>query len=303
MRNIPSSLREQLVARCSITPLSTIESEGRAGATRKLVVALADGEQLEEVLIPAPGRNTVCVSSQAGCRYRCAFCASGQAGLSRNLTAAEMVGQVLLAVELLGERPSHVVFMGIGEPLDNYTEVLKAVRIINDGEGLAIGARRITISTCGLIPGIKRLADEGLQVELSVSLHAPDDELRSELMPVNDKYPMSDLLAACERYTDKTGRIVTFEYTLVRDLNDSIEQAHALADLLAPLHCRANLIPLSAVSGFDGEASTTDRAEAFIEILADSGINATLRVSKGSGLKAACGQLRYRKAPPSDTDS
>jgi 23S rRNA (adenine2503-C2)-methyltransferase len=294
MRNLPAALREELAGAARLDSATAVKVEGEKGGTRKLLVALADGEQIEEVLIPAPGRRTVCLSSQVGCRFNCAFCASGKAGFRRNLLAGEMVGQVVLAVREYGERPTHVVVMGIGEPLDNYDEVIKAIRIINDADGLAIGARRITISTCGIVPGIARLAGEGLQVELSVSLHAADDATRSKLMPVNRKYPIENLLAACRDYAAGTGRIITFEYTLIRGVNDAPRQAAALAKRLRTLPCRVNLIPLSAVDEFDGRRAAPAVAGMFVATLARAGINATVRASKGSDVQAACGQLRLR---------
>ncbi len=295
MSNMPSSLKEKLAARFNLNSVKMEKTEGESGRTRKILVGLQDGEQVEEVLIPGGDRKTVCVSSQAGCRFRCTFCASGQAGFRRNLDAGEMVGQVILAANVYGERPSNVVFMGIGEPLDNYDAVLKAVRIINDQDGLGIGARKITISTCGIVPGIERLGEEGIQVELSVSLHAADDELRSKLMPVNRTYPLTCLIEACRKYFDRTGRLITFEYTMIGGLNDAAAHARNLVKLISGMPARVNLIPLSPVEEFDGKASSPDRAEVFMEILGRAGINSTLRMSKGSSLKAACGQLRYRK--------
>ena len=302
MRNIPKSLRRELDGAFAIDPVRIQEATGDEGDVRKILVGLRDGERVEQVLIPARRRNTVCVSSQVGCRFRCAFCASGQAGFSRNLAAGEIVAQVLAAARDLGDKPTHVVFMGIGEPFDNYDRVLKAVRIINDGDGLNIGARRITISTCGIVPGIERLAGEGLQVELSVSLHAPTNELRSRLMPVNGKYPLGDLIPACRDYAARTNRIVTFEYTLIGGINDSVAQARKLAELLAPLPCRVNLIPLSPVEEFEGDPPAPGAAQDFVGTLGEAGINATLRKSRGTPLSAACGQLRASKEVREDPD-
>jgi 23S rRNA (adenine2503-C2)-methyltransferase len=293
MTNLSAALREQLAEKTCLSSAVAVKTEGETAGTRKILVKLQDGEQVEEVLIPGGKRRTVCVSSQAGCRFNCAFCASGKAGFRRNLEAGEIVGQVLLAAAGYGDRPTHVVFMGIGEPMDNYDAVLKSVRIINDQDGLGIGARKITISTCGIIPGIERLAGEELQVELSVSLHAPDNELRSRLMPVNAKYPLEQLLKTCKKYFEKTGRIITFEYTLIQATNDSASHAKALAKLISGLPARVNLIPLSQVEEFAGTPSSSDKAQAFMDILGRAKINVTLRASKGSSLKAACGQLRY----------
>ncbi len=294
MKNIPAAFRKTLAETYSLEPAATVQSAGGQGAqgVRKLLMNLPDGECVEAVVIPAKGRSTVCVSSQAGCKFKCAFCASGQAGFRRNLLAGEMVGEVLAAARELGAAPTHVVWMGIGEPLDNYDAVLKAVRIVNDPSGLSVGARRITLSTCGIIPGIRRLAGEGLQVELSISLHAPDDALRTRLMPVNRVYPLADLIPACRDYADKTGRLITFEYTLIKGVNDSPEQAKALVRLLKPVHARVNLIPLSEVAEYDGQPSAISTAILFIAVLERAGINATLRASKGGGVNAACGQLR-----------
>lgn len=297
MKNLPAGLKALLAKRFLLESVRNLNpcKTGRLESTTKLLLALQDGHCIESVLIPAQGRCTVCVSSQVGCKYNCAFCASGKVGLKRDLSAGEIVGQVVLALRLSGDALSNVVFMGIGEPLDNYRQVLDAVRIINDCNGLNIGARRITLSTCGLVPGIRRLANEGLQVELSVSLHAPGNELRSRLMPVNKMYPLDELLAACAEYTQKTGRIITFEYTLISGINDSSAQARALAGRLSAFPCRMNLIPLSAVSEFNGQPAPAESARKFIDILKRAHINATLRASKGGKLNAACGQLRYSR--------
>lgn len=294
MKNIPVALRQTLAAAFSMDSVVIVPSAGESGApaARKLLMALRDGEGVEAVLIPARGRTTLCVSSQVGCKYKCAFCASGQAGFRRHLQAGEMVGQVVSAARERGQTPTHVVWMGIGEPLDNTEAVLKAVRIVNDPNGLSVGARRITLSTCGIIPGIRRLAEEGLQVELSISLHAPDEALRSRLMPVNRLYPLADLIPACRDYAEQTGRLVTFEYTLIRGVNDASDQAKALARLLRPVHARVNLIPLSEVAEYEGRSSPLSAAILFIAVLERAGINATLRASKGAGVNAACGQLR-----------
>lgn len=292
MKNIPAALRDRLAETFSLTYAAPSSVLGKPHQTRKILVRLTDGHVVEQAVIPAPDRNTVCVSSQVGCRFNCAFCASGKAGLKRNLATGEIVGQVLLAADLLEKLPTHVVFMGVGEPFDNYDAALAAVRIINDKDGIGIGARRITISTSGVIPGIRRMAGEGLQVELSVSLHAPTSALRETLMPIEKIYPLHSVLAACREFSRATGRIVTFEYTLIRNVNDSHEQAEALARLLAPLPCRVNLIPLSEIEEYAGKPGTRRTAGMFIETLRASRINATLRESKGAPLKAACGQLR-----------
>ncbi|MCU0857977.1 MAG: 23S rRNA (adenine(2503)-C(2))-methyltransferase RlmN [Pontiellaceae bacterium] len=317
MKNLPAPFRAQLAEAFTFQGLEKLETKGDSGETQKLLFKLGDNELIETVIIPSrtrkafsdnnihtcacvksvpdEPRNTVCLSCQVGCRFGCAFCASGQKGLIRNLTAGEIVGEVMETAKLLGGRPDNVVFMGIGEPFDNYDEVMKAVRILNHPDGLCIGARRITISTCGVVSGIQRLAEEGLQVELSVSLHAPDEETRFKLMPVNASWPLDDLLEACRAYTEKTNRIITFEYTLIKDINDSETQARELVRLLRRFPCRVNLIPLSPVEEFDGERPDTETMKRFFQILENAGINTTLRDSKGSALKAACGQLRARR--------
>ena len=302
MKNLPAGLRARLAEHFELQIVTAREIAGTSGSTQKILAGLGDGECVEEVLIPAAERRTVCVSSQVGCKFACAFCASGQAGFRRNLSAGEMVGQVLLAAAAYGDRPTHLVFMGVGEPLDNYDEVLRAIRIVNHPDGLGIGARRITLSTCGVIPGIRRLAGEGLQVELSVSLHAPDDALRTRLLPVNQRYALHELLAACRDYAARTKRIITFEYTLIKNVNDAAHQADALAQLLAPLACRVNLIPLSPVEDFAGEPSPPETAKLFIRALARAGVNATLRDSQGLRLHAACGQLRIARLQPEKKD-
>lgn len=294
MLNVPATLRGALAARFELPPFSVADSQGDPGSARKMLLRLRDGECVEMVLLADRNRHTLCMSSQVGCRFACAFCASGQNGFRRHLETGEIVGEALCTMRMLGGRPNNIVFMGIGEPMDNYDAVLRAIRILNDPNGFNIGARHITISTNGIIPGIERLADERLQVELAVSLHAPDDALRSRLMPVNRRYPLAELLAACAGYTRRTKRIVTFEYTLIRGLNDSDLHAQALAQRLKPFPARVNLIPLSPVAGFDAQPSPPSVAERFLARLGQAGINCTLRNSQGRRIQAACGQLRLR---------
>lgn len=296
MTNVPVALRTQLAESFSFLSMKAESRTKSSDTSMKVLARLHDGEAVELVVIPAARRTTVCVSSQVGCKFNCAFCASGRSGFTRSLEAGEMVEEILLAEKEYGEKPTHVVFMGIGEPFDNYDDVLKAVRIINDQEGFAIGARRITISTCGIVPGIQRLAGEGLQVELSVSLHAPNDELRTRLMPVNKRYPVAVLLDACREYTQTTGRLITFEYAMIKNVNDSRVQADELAARLKAFQCRVNLIPLSEVEEYPGKASAPEVINMFIKVLGTAGVNATLRNSRGSELKAACGQLRAQHA-------
>jgi len=299
MKNIPESVRKRFASGLHMDAVTSERTDGATRETRKALVRLRDGEHVEQVLIPsASGRRTVCVSCQVGCRFACSFCASGQGGFRRNLGPGEMVGQVVQAARLFEDRPTRVVFMGMGEPFDNYDAVIRSARIINDPDGLNVGARRITISTAGVIPGIDRLATEGKQFELSVSLHAASDALRSQLMPINSRYPLKELIQACRNYTDRTKRIITFEYVLIRGRNDTRSHASDLAGLLRPLHCRVNLLPLSAVDESALRASSPETANLFIDILQRAGINATLRNSRGASIKAACGQLRF---PSSDS--
>ena len=297
MGNLPRALKEKLAETHTPEPAKVLKESGETGGTRKWLVGLDDGESVETVRIPARDRNTVCVSTQVGCKMGCAFCASAKCGFARSLSAGEIAAQVQLVAAALGKRPDNVVYMGMGEPFDNYDEVLKSVRILNHPDGLNIGARRITLSTSGVIPGIRRLAGEGLQVELSVSLHAPNPELRRQLMPIENKYPMDALLRECADYTAKTKRHITFEYTLVKGVNDSLRAAEELAARLRRFPCRVNLIPLSPVEEFEGEAPPRETREAFLRALERNGVEGTLRESKGKGVDAACGQLRRRNPP------
>ena len=311
---LPADLRDALAARFTLAPLETVHIHDAADGVQKLLLACEDGERVETVLIPSKGRMTQCISSQVGCDFRCAFCASGQLGCVRDLTAGEIVGEVMAACALMRAaaapsdtpaarpgakpvlpRPGNIVVMGMGEPFDNYENVLRALRILNDQKGVNIGARHITLSTCGVVPGIQRLSDEGLQFELSVSLHAPNDALRSRLMPVNRRWPIDEVIETCRAYTEKTGRVVTFEYTLVKEVNDRPQHADELIRLLRRLPCKVNLIPLSPVEGFEGERPDDRVCLAFLDALLQAKINTTLRKSRGKDVDAACGQLRLRK--------
>ena len=294
MKNLPKTLREKLSSSFVFAALERESVQESETGTRKILCRLTDGELIEEVLIPAADRRTVCVSSQVGCMFGCAFCASGQLGVKRNLKAGEIVGEVLAAQREYGDRITNVVFMGIGEPFDNYDEVIRAVRILNDPDGVCLGARRITISTCGVVPGIQRLEDEGLQVELSVSLHAPNDTTRDALMPVNVSWSLEELMETCRIYTLRTKRIITFEYTMIRGINDTEQDLADLIVLLTRFPCRVNLIPLSEIEEYDGRTSKRETVEKFINRLEKAGINTTVRWSKGVDVNAACGQLRSK---------
>ena len=258
-----------------------------------------DDNIIESVLIRDRQRITACISSQVGCASACGFCASGIHGLVRNLSIGEIVEQLLHIKNSLpsGQMITNVVLMGIGEPLANYDNVLKAIRIINADWGLGIGARKITVSTIGLIKGIKRLADEGLQINLSISLHAPNDTIRNLIVPINKGTGIKNILAAAQEYFEKTGREVTFEYVLIDGVNSSVENAKELAEKLKNFQCNINVIPLNPVPEFTCKPPSEKKVKAFCAVLEEAGINANLRRKKGSGINAACGQLRleFRK--------
>ncbi len=294
MTNLPAATRAKLAEKTDLSPWQTDTVEESDDGVRKLLLECRDGERIEAVIIPSRDRATLCVSTQAGCGFGCAFCATGTCGLSRDLETGEIVGQLMAAMRYSEKRITNIVYMGMGEPFANYDKVLKSVRIINAQDGIAIGARRITLSTCGVIPGIERLSEEGLQVELSISLHAPNDELRNRIMPVNKRWGIEELINACHLYTEKTGRIITFEYTLVAGLNDKPENARELIGLVKRAGGRVNLIPLSHVEHFDGTAPSPETCASFAKRIERAGVNVTLRRSKGNGASAACGQLKLK---------
>jgi len=296
MSNLPADLRKTLENEFYILGLELADLQGSSDGTEKFLFRLKDANLIEAVNIPASGRVTGCVSSQVGCKFACEFCASGLKGLKRNLTTGEILNEVLyLKNNLSAGQLTHIVFMGTGEPLDNYDNVLKAIRTINSPEAFHIGARRITISTCGIIPGIQKLQEEDLQVELSISLHAAEDKLRSRIMPVNRKYPLADLIAACGQYIKKTNRQVTFEYILIKDLNADLEAAQKLGMLLKDLKlAKVNLIPANAVPESRIMPPSALQVRAFKDCLFNSGINVTLRKERGQDIDAACGQLRLK---------
>lgn len=298
MSDLPQDLRTTLATSYrGLHETAALEDQAHTSenGTQKLLFRLADNHLVESVLIPARDRLTLCLSSQVGCGFHCAFCASGALGFTRNLSRGEILAQALHCTLIHGKRPDNIVFMGIGEPFANYDEVLAAIRVLNDPNALGIGARRITLSTCGVVPGIQRLASEGLQIELSVSLHAPTDAQRSELMPVNRTYPIRELLDACDAYTQATDRIVTFEYTLVQHFNDSPRDARTLIALLRGHKCRVNLIPLNPTEHFPGKRPPDSTLYGFRDALLCAHINTTLRLSRGATIDAACGQLRLRR--------
>ncbi|MFA4888048.1 MAG: 23S rRNA (adenine(2503)-C(2))-methyltransferase RlmN [Candidatus Omnitrophota bacterium] len=292
MSNLPQDLRQRLKEEFSCCGLKIIEKHTSRDGTEKFLFALKDNNTIEAVRIPAAKRITGCISSQAGCKFGCMFCASASSGFKRNLACAEMLDELMRLGAL-----THVVFMGTGEPLDNYDNVLRAVRMINAPEGFNIGARRITISTCGIIPGIERLAEENLQIELSISLHAADEFTRSRLVPINKKYPLNKLLSCCREYIRKTNRQVTFEYILIKGVNADLQHAGNLAKLLKPLKlCKVNLIPANAVVELKIAPPPEKEIRAFTGCLLKAGVNATLRKPRGQDIQAACGQLRHNYA-------
>ena len=294
---LPKDVREDMKREFPLTAAEVLDSARSADGTEKLLVGFEDGECVETVLIPARDRFTQCISTQAGCAMGCAFCASGAKGLARSLTADEIVAQHLIARRRA--QVTNLVVMGMGEPFANYDETMRALKLINAGKGPNLGARHITISTCGIVPGIERLAGEGVQFELSVSLHAPNDELRSAIMPINRRWPVEALMDACAAYTRSTKRAITFEYTLVGGFNDSAAAARELAALVkqVPL-AKVNLIPLSPVDHRpDLHRPEEGAMMAFLDVLMKNGVQTMLRRSRGSDASAACGQLRMRERP------
>lgn len=293
MSNLPLSLREKLEEHFELRepePVKVLVS--RIDGTRKYLFRLADGNVIESVWMQYHHGSSVCISSQVGCRMGCRFCASTLEGLERNLTAAEMLGQVYQIQTLTGERVSHIVIMGSGEPFDNYDEVIRFLRLISDERGPHISLRNITVSTCGIVPGIRRFAGEGLPVTLALSLHAPSDEVRRTLMPVAKRYPLAEVLEACQEYFQKTGRRLTFEYSLVKGVNDNPGEARALAGLLRDMHGHVNLIPVNPVKERSYARSDREAIEQFRAILEKAGIAVTIRREMGRDIQGACGQLR-----------
>ncbi len=310
LTTLPRALRSRLETLGTMRPLSVVsQSVSRRRDTRKFLFRLQDGNTIETVLMFYEKRRSVCISTQVGCAMGCPFCATGMGGLVRNLTAGEIVAQALFVARWLRDpeadgadaspvpRPTtltHIVLMGMGEPLANYDNVWRAIRTLTDPEGFGMGARRITLSTVGLVPGIRRMAREPQQVNLAISLHAPTDRLRNKLVPINRRYPLGELMGAVREYIGITHRRVTFEYALMRGINDSLEQADLLADLLSGLLAHVNLIPLNPVEGSPYQPTRQEKANAFLERLRSRGISATMRLRRGIGIDAGCGQLRRR---------
>ncbi len=302
MTNLSRELRAQLANQFAFGKMDIVRVLGSHDTTRKFLFRLSDGNLIESVLIPASpalyggssDRRTICVSTQVGCAYGCKFCASGLEGFSRNLGPNEIIEQIIAIEGESGEKIDNIVFMGMGEPLANFKNVMRAIRIINASWGLGIGARHITVSTSGLAPQIKKLADEPLQIRLAISLHAATDEVRNQIMPINRKYNIETLLSACDYYAGHKKQRLTFEYILIGGVNDADVQAHLLARHARRLSAKVNLIPYNTVEDLDWSRPSRNRQEKFLSILRGHKIPATLRREKGHDIDAACGQLRLQ---------
>jgi 23S rRNA (adenine2503-C2)-methyltransferase len=293
MNNIPLNLRNKLSDSFFIEIPKDIQMlESNSDGTKKFLLGYKDGNVIETVVMKYKHGNSICVSTQIGCKMGCKFCASTLRGVVRNLTSGEILSQVLAAQHIIGERISNIVLMGSGEPLDNYSNVLKFIHLVNAEYGLNIGQRHITLSTCGIVPKIYELAEEGLQITLAISLHAPNDLLRKSMMPIAYKYSVKELINACEDYIKKTNRRVTFEYALVNGVNDGHEQAKELVSLVKGMLCHINLIPINEIKENSFKKSHSNNIKDFYDILTSFGIETTIRKEMGADINAACGQLR-----------
>lgn len=293
MNNIPKDIRAALEETYIFEGFDVIHKfVSEIDGTTKFVYRLWDDNVIETVVMPYKTGLSVCISSQAGCKMGCRFCASADAGFGRSLSAGELFGQVTVTSRQLGEKISSVVVMGIGEPFDNYDNLISFIDLATSADGLNLGARHITVSTCGLVPMIDEFADRRSYVNLAISLHAPSDELRSKIMPINRRYNIGELIPACKRYTEVTGRRITFEYSLFAGVNDDLENARALVSLLKGMLCHVNLIAANEFPGSDFKRSPRENVERFKDYLNSHGINATLRREMGTDIMAACGQLR-----------
>ncbi len=293
--SLSKSLRSQLTEVFAFNHLTLVTRlESKDHQTVKALFRLPDGNAIETVLMRYDQRNTLCISSQSGCAMGCVFCATGQMGFRNNLSSGEIIEQVLFFARELAKSNNvitNIVVMGMGEPFHNYDSVLSAIHRLNDSNGFNMGARRFTISTVGILPGINRFAQEKNQVNLAISLHAANDKLRSSLLPVNRKYPLADLLAACRSYVELTHRRITFEWALIQGVNDSVQDAQQLVDMIAGLLCHVNIIPLNPTQNYAGKTTTHERAIAFQSILTEKGIPCTIRLRRGIEINAGCGQL------------
>jgi 23S rRNA (adenine2503-C2)-methyltransferase len=302
--NLSKDLRTKMSELLEFKVLTPVDyRESKDGDTRKTLFELHDGRRIETVLMHYESenrvdRNTVCISTQVGCAMGCTFCATGQMGFKRHLTTGEIMAQVLYFARKLqdeGDALTNVVLMGMGEPFHNYEAAMAAIDRLNDPDGFNFGARRFTVSTVGLVPLIRKFADEKRQVNLAISLHAAEDKLRESMLPVDKKYPIADLLEACRYYVDQTHRRITFEWALVEGVNDTPEQAHILARKVKGLLCHVNAIPLNPTQGFHGRGTGSDRARIFKETLEEHGITCTIRAHRGIDIQAGCGQLASRE--------
>ena len=294
MTNLSISLREKLKNNYSINNFKVIKRQVSSDGTQKFLFGILDGNAIESVLMKYHHGNTICVSSQVGCKMGCKFCASTGIKFVRSLSAGEIVEQVLAVERESGEKISNIVFMGIGEPLDNYDNVIHAIRILNNPKGLNIGARHISVSTSGIVPRIYDLAKENIQCTLSVSLHATNNEKRSQMMPINKKYSIEELIKACKDYINITNKRISFEYALAKDNNDNLEDAKQLVSLLKGMLCHVNLIPINKIENGNFVKSSNENIIKFRDYLNDNGIVATIRRELGSDIDAACGQLRRK---------
>jgi 23S rRNA (adenine2503-C2)-methyltransferase len=293
MTDLPRGLRASLASDFTLTTPETVARERSSDGTEKFLLRLTDGRQIESVFIPDTPAMTFCISTQVGCAMACAFCLTGKMGLVRNLTAGEIAGQARVLADALNmrDRAFNIVLMGMGEPLHNYDETMKALRILADEHGLSVPPRRVTLSTVGLLPALERLAHEPLMPNLAISLHAPTDALRGDLVPINRKYGIAEIVEACKRFPLRRRSRITFEYVLLAGVNDSPEDARRLAKLIAGIKAKINLIPLNASAGIPFERPSEDAVDRFARILAERGITVSVRKSRGRDIRAACGQL------------
>lgn len=295
MKNIPKDIKNKLQENFYISVPSVVEKYvSKDKSTVKFLFEYRDGNIIESVVMKYKHGNTICVSTQVGCKMGCTFCASTIGGVVRSLSHGEILGEVLMAQKEIGEKISNIVMMGSGEPLDNYDNSLKFIKSVNNENGLNIGQRHITLSTCGIVPKIKELAEENLQITLAISLHAPNDNIRRKTMHIASVYSIEELLEACKYYISKTNRRITFEYALVDDLNDKEVHAEELSNLLKGLLCHVNLIPINKIDEKEFRSSSTNKIKNFSNILLKNGIQTTIRREMGSDINAACGQLRRR---------
>lgn len=295
MTNIPKSLKDKLKEKVTFSPIREVERYvSKIDGTTKFLMELSDGNMIETVLMKYHHGNSVCISSQVGCRMGCRFCASTLNGLTRQMTVSELLNQIYYVQRTTGERVSNVVVMGTGEPFDNYDHIVSFLHMLTDSRGLNISQRNITVSTCGLVPKIYELAEKKLAITLAISLHAPNDEMRRTLMPIANRYTIDEILTACDTYIEKTGRRITFEYSLVAGVNDKKEHAIELVRRLSGKLCHVNLIPVNPIEERDYKRSEKESVESFLKILEKHHINATVRREMGSDIQAACGQLRKR---------